>query len=447
MKVLFCNLPFLEMKNGMLHTGPNAGSCWPHAVPGLYSYVPFPFFMANACSYLQMNGISATMFDAWAYRLTDYNQITQMICDCNPKILVFETSTPLINQILSVAQRIKIEIGCKIVLTGSHVAAYGDELLKLSYVDHVVQGEYDLACLKIACGDTRRKIVHDIVDDIDNVNGKNWLPYRDPSCLANYLDPSMVRTPIQLQINDVRGCQYSCSYCSWPATMYPKHRQRSAENVLDEIAQVRAKHSIGSIFFDAETWNSGPKERLAKLCEGLRATSLPWSFMGRIDTSTKEQFESFVDAGCVGMRFGAESMYQHLLDRVNKRLSAAKSWENLTWLIGRKWSNPVQFRLLTMIDLPGETVAEQDEDMAKWKQLQALGVGVGNRVDIQVAKMIPLPGTPLWNQLQKAGEGEKMNNFAEFQPIPSQESPLAGRLNTYASAIPLTVKGKLWIIP
>lgn len=436
MKVIFCNVPMIENHDGVIWTGPNAGSCWPHCVPGLYSYVPFPFFLANATSYLRAHGVDAHMFDAWAHRITDYQTVKEGIFLHTPDMLVLEVGTPVANQVLAIAQWAKETIGCKIVLVGPHVHAFADELLALPYVDHVVSGEYDLACLKLAQGDTRRKITHEYVADIDNVNGANWLPYRDPATLANYCDPSMIATPIQLQVNTSRGCSYKCSYCSWPATMYRRRHARSAENVLDEIRAVVSANPIGSIFFDDEMFNAGDPVRLETIARGMKEIGLPWSFMGRIDTSKREMLELFVACGCVGMRFGVESFQQHLLDRVNKKLDTAKSWEMCYWILTH--FSRLHVRLLTMKDLPGETAAEESDDNRRFAELVRLGHRHGNRVDIQTAACVALPGTELWNQMQAAGAGEKMKDFSEYSALPDAGAPLAKRLDTYA----LTVKGK-----
>jgi len=426
--ILFLNIPLLEVHDNQLWTGPVAGSCWSHCVPGLYSYVPFPFFMANATSYLKAHGIECEMFDAWAHRITDYEVVKNRICGYAPDILVLETATPAIAQILAMAKWAKEFIGCKIVLTGPHVAAYADDLLKNDFVDHVIAGEYDLACLKLAQGDTRRKIEHEMVRDVDMVNGAHWHPYRDPAVLKNYLDPSMYAGGFQVQINDARGCPgFQCTYCAWPEVMYEhKYRARKASTVLHELRELKAQHPVTSWFFDSETWNGGRKERLVEMCKGLKEIGTPWTFMGRTDQSTQQEFEMFVDSGCVGCRLAPETFHQRLLDKVNKRLDAKKSWETCEWLARRFPGFHVRF--LTMYNMPGETKEEEAEDVSKFMQLVQTGQQHGVRVDIQRASCVPMPGTKLWRELQAAGEGENLKNFEEFQPI---KGTLADRLRVY----------------
>lgn len=433
MKMLLCNIPMLESHGGTIHTGPNGGSCWSHCVPGLYSYVPFPFFMANATAHLKANGVDVDMFDAWAYRLISYDVVFEGIKSRAPEILVLEASTPVINQVLAMAERCKKELGCRIVITGPHTTAFHNDLLQLPYVDHVVAGEYESPCLKIANGSTQAYFEHDMLREVD------FWPYRDPAVLKNYLDPSMYHAPIQLQVNDARGCPgFQCSYCAWPEVMYEhKYRARSAENVLAEIRDIAGRFPIGSLFFDSETWNGGRKERIAEMCVGLKQIGIPWTFMGRTDLSSDDEFRMFFDAGCVGCRLAPETFHQHLLDRVNKRLDAKASYRRCEWL-AQHAPQGFQFRMLTMFDLPGMTTEEEKSDEATFTSLQRLGSQHGVRVDVQRARCTPMPGTKLWRELQAAGEGSKMGDFSEYSALPDAKSPLSKRLNTYAA----TVKGK-----
>ncbi len=442
MKVLFCNVPMIENHDGVIWTGPNAGSCWPHCVPGLYSYVPFPFFLANATSYLRAHGVDAHMFDAWAHRITDYQTVKEGIFLHTPDMLILEVGTPVVNQILPIAEWAKHTIGCKIVLTGPHIAAMADDLLAKSFVDHVVAGEYESACLKIAQGDTRRKIEHEMVRDVDTVNGQPWHPYRDPDTLKNYLDPSMYSGGFQVQINDARGCPgFQCTFCAWPEVMYEhKYRARKASTVLQELRELKEKYPVSSWFFDSETWNGGRKERIVEMCAGLKDIGLPWTFMGRTDQSTDAEWDMFVKSGCVGCRLGAESFHDRLLKAVNKKLDPEVSRRTIDRIITHYPG--FHLRLLTMHNLPGETADEEYADDAAFADIVRRGAANGVRVDIQKASMMPLPGTKLWRQMQAAGAGKEMENFEEFQPL---RPGLSERLRAYHAPAPsdaLTVKGK-----
>src|SRR5262249_25737146 len=102
---------------------------------------------------------------------------------------------------------------------------------------------------------------------------------------------------------------------------------------------------IESILFDDDTWNLGTA-RIQELCRGLKEIGLPWTMMGRIDTSSLELYDLMVESGCAGMRFGIESFNQRLLDNTKKRLDAKKSYANIRYLLTR-FSN-LEFHFTTM---------------------------------------------------------------------------------------------------
>jgi radical SAM superfamily enzyme YgiQ (UPF0313 family) len=446
MKTLIVNVPMIEVHDGVLWSGPQNGSCWSHCVPGLYSYVPFCFHSAYAASFLRLNGEDATFFDGWAYRITDYSILKAYIADFNADIVVFEVSTPVANQTLAIAKWAKESLGCKIVLVGQHMSAYIDDVLQLPYVDAAVKNEFDLPLLKIARGSTQRKFEGEWVENVDEVNGKNWAPFIDYNVVQNYLDPSMVHEKVQLQINSARSCPWKCTYCAFPQTNYAKYRMRGADYILDEVKTVidtlksRGQFEVKSLFEDTETFGLGSKDRLKKIMAGFKSFGLPFSIMTRTDTWSLEDMEMFLDAGCASARFGVESFHQHLLDRVEKRLDAKVSLDNMMWLATH--AKGFHMRLLTMKNLPGETPEEEAEDMRKFLLIQEAAAAHGNRCEIQQSACIPLPGTKLWKQLQAAGKGAQMQDFADYNALPDACSPLPAKLDTYADAVPLTISAK-----
>ena len=135
MTVLFANIPFIKQDENGICTGPNAGSRWPWTAPGITDYGPFPFFMAYAVRYLQLNGVDAKFYDGVAERHWDYNLVRKTISEYRPEILFLETSTPLVRTIGEFAAWAKESFGSRIVLVGPHVQAYAQELIKEPFVD------------------------------------------------------------------------------------------------------------------------------------------------------------------------------------------------------------------------------------------------------------------------------------------------------------------------
>ena len=458
MKVLFVNIPFIKYdEEGCIYTGPNAGSRWPWTQKGITAYACFPFFMAYAVSYLRLHGIPADMYDAVTLKHWDDEIVKSRIEEYSPDILFFETATPLFNRISRFASWAKESTGCRIVLVGPHVAAFADELIQEPYIDHCVAGEYEKPSLDIVRrGDAADQIYRfDHLEDIGIQKGENFVPFRPLEHLDRYWEPTMRTQRTQLQVNTSRGCPFKCTYCMWPRVMnHGQYRARAPELVIDEIRTVikqygdylrsdgrrylparfgktidrnlrgvarrrigvltagrnvlRGYDGVQSILFDDDTWNIGRK-RVTELCRGLADIGLPWTMIGRIDTSPLELYDLMVDSGCVGMRFGIETFNQRLSDNVKKKMDTRKAYENIKYLITR--FSGMEFHFTTMQNLPGETSEDWKHDLAVLEDLKSVGRKSNNIIHWQTGSCIAFPGTELWEEMIEAGRGDALENF------------------------------------
>ena len=467
MSILFLNIPFLKFDDkGGIYTGPNAGSRWPWTAPGKTVYAPFPFFMAYAVSYLRENGVEATLYDAVAEKHWDEDLVKKTVSSHKPEILFIEVSTPLVRKASEFAQWTKATLGSRIVMVGPHVHAYANDLIKKPFVDHCVVGEYELAALDIVRKGEQAKPIYTFehLQDINQINGHNFLPFRNFAILHNYWEPTMNTPRPQLTISTSRGCPFKCTYCQWPKVMNNgQYRNRAPEFVIDEIRSVIRDYAnrkssmtsisdnarinfgnlrqrrlsplkalsntllgtgceIRSILFDDDTWNLGPT-RIKELCTGLKNIGLPWTMMGRIDTSSLDIYDLMVETGCVGMRFGIESFNQRLLDNTKKHLDAKKSYDNIRYLFSR-FSN-MEFHFTTMKNLPGEKPEDWENDLNLLNELKALGEKSGNRVHWQNSDCIAFPGTELWDEMVALGKGAELRNFDLYDGSPDNDASLA----------------------
>src|SRR5262249_23971759 len=127
------------------------------------------------------------------------------------------------------------------VLVGPHVQAYAEELIQQEFVDHCVVGEYEVPALDIALRCENGKPIYrfEHLDDINEVNGQNFVPFMRLDVLHNYRDPSMNTPRPQLTVSTSRGCPFKWTYCQWPKVMNNgQYRNRQPEFVLEEIRRV-----------------------------------------------------------------------------------------------------------------------------------------------------------------------------------------------------------------
>ena len=418
MEILFTNPPFVEEVDGHMRYGINAGSRWPWSSQDVASdYIPFPFFMAYAVSMLKQAGADVDLYDSVAVQEFNYESYYQHIKEMNPKIIVIETSTPTIHLNLQVAERLsQIIPSVEIALCGPHATVFAEELIKLPYITYILKGEYELN--SIVMWQTKHPGIYEYIS-IDDIDSSPY-PYRDPKVINNYWDQSMDPHRPQLQIYASRGCPYSCVYCMWPPVMYKgKYRARSAMAVANEIRYCVDSFDSRSIFFDDDTFNLG-NERISILCDELKKIGLPWSMMGRTDTSPLWLFDKMIDCGCTGFRFGIETFSERIQKVINKKLNPKIAIEVLSYL-STKYPQ-VKIRLTTIKGLPTETEEDRQYNV---KIITDLGFdGHFCPHTHQCATCIPFPGTPLYDSLKEQGHGEALKDFSMYDGDPNKSNTL-----------------------
>jgi radical SAM superfamily enzyme YgiQ (UPF0313 family) len=304
---------------------------------------------------------------------------------------------------------------------------YANECIELDHVDHCIVGEYDIPALDICQKLDNAKDIYrfEHLSNIDTLpNGDNFLPYRPLEYIQNYYEPTMNTPMIQLTVSASRGCPFKCTYCQWPNVINNgKYRARSAEMVVDEIQQMKniLGDNLRSILFDDDTWNLG-HNRISKICDGLKNFNMPWTMMGRIDTSKPELYDKMVDSGCVGMRFGIETFNQELSDNVKKHMNTKTAYDNLKYLVTR-FSN-MEFHFTTMKNFPGEKAGSWAKDQEILQDLQRIGRQNNNTVHWQISDCIPFPGTELWEELVELGHGDTLKDFSLYDGSPEHNGAL-----------------------
>jgi radical SAM superfamily enzyme YgiQ (UPF0313 family) len=254
---------------------------------------------------------------------------------------------------------------------------------------------------------TKRKGIYEIeLSEFDE------LPFmaRDFNGAQNIYDGTMPTPRPQFITYASKGCPFSCVYCLWPHTMY-NHRcsLRNPKIVAQEIKQNLRKCDYKSIFFDDDTFNIG-NERISELCDYLKEIGLPWTMMGRLDTSPNWLFDKMVECGCVGMRFGVETFNIDVLKKINKKLERINFKETIEY-ISNKYPN-IYIHLTMMKNLPGQTAAMHQKDMRILEEMGYTRCDV--RRSYQLSSCAPFPGTKLYEDLiAKFGE-EKFKNWDRY---------------------------------
>ena len=117
-----------------------------------------------------------------------------------------------------------------------------------------------------------------------------------------------------------RGCPFSCEFCS-NAVFGISYRERSSENVLNEVEEILAL-GYDRIHFadDVFTLNN---RRIKQICEDIRMRGLDfkWECLARADSIDKATADAMKNAGCDRVFYGIESGDESTLKLMKKRIS------------------------------------------------------------------------------------------------------------------------------
>ena len=113
-----------------------------------------------------------------------------------------------------------------------------------------------------------------------------------------------------------RGCPYKCSFCVRRGVF--RYRDRTPENVVDEIAEIAAAgHDL--LIFNEDNFTVVPERSIAVMREiKRRGIKIRIMMQLRVDSVSEEMLQAFKDAGVWSLIFGIESGTQEILDFYDK---------------------------------------------------------------------------------------------------------------------------------
>ena len=287
------------------------------------------------------------------------------------------------------------ERGIPVIMGGSHVTFMADEALE--HADFVARGEGGEQLMlevvdALESGGTfehikglsfRRdgEIVHNENRGMSTVLDE--LPFPDLTLIHGW--QNMKTTPIMTSW----GCPFKCNFCSVTAMFGRKYRFRSTENI---IAELKERQPRKIFFYDDNI--AADKRRLKELLRRMIEEDIvvPWSAQMRTDVvRDPELLELMHQSGCFRAYLGLESVSQETLDAFDKHQSVDDIVQAIRILHEHG------------IESHGMFVLGADTD-TKGSVRDTVRFAMKNHIDtIQLAALTPLPGTPLFEQLEAEG--------------------------------------------
>ncbi len=372
-------------------------------------YTPYMWSMGYSSSILKKDtDHNVKALDAQAKVFND-SEFIKEVKKYSPDLMVLDLPTISFSFMVELVRNLKADIGCKIGVGGLHLSGIPKETMEENdFIDFGLAGEYQLIIEDLLKAIEGKKKMKDVPNLYFRENGKviktdfskgpflgidfDSLPYpdRDEMPVCEYHDME-INGGYAAQMLTSRGCPHQCRFCCstvyWPNGAY---WQRKPERVVDEMEFVKEHYNPKSIYFDDDVV-------LPNMLEGMikeileRKLDMPWTFMGSINTS-KKTIEDAAKAGCIGMKFGIESITPEVLSAINKSWIKKERVKEFNQICK---DNGIFTHGTFIIGLP------QDRKENLLKTLEFL-----KEIDMnsyQFYTMVPLPGTPFYYEAKEKG--------------------------------------------
>jgi radical SAM superfamily enzyme YgiQ (UPF0313 family) len=254
--------------------------------------------------------------------------------------------------------------------------------------------------------------------DYESFGYKEYLDYFDITNMNGLFD--VVDNPRIYPLLASRSCLYNCTFCFHP--LGQKYRQRSIDNIMEEIRLAVEKHRVNIVIFYDEMF-SNDKERVLEFCRKFKTYSdiLPYKLwfqcQNRVDTTTDEMMKVMKASGAYLLSYGFESFSPTILTSMKKHITPEQI--ERTVLLTRKNKLGVQGNFI--FGDPAETCQTAKETLEYVKKNRMLlGSSIG------MFFIIPFQGTALYkrcvqerkipNEIQFIKEREQ-NWFKYLEPL------------------------------
>jgi radical SAM superfamily enzyme YgiQ (UPF0313 family) len=311
-------------------------------------------------------------------------------------LFCFSIMTSNAERAYQLADRIHAEGHARVLIGGIHATALPEEALR--HADQVIVGEGEKVILDVAEGRLRDRIVQGVpLENLDEVPFPDYSILKTPCKAANILT--------------TRGCPFRCTFCT-TSRMFAPYRQRSVENVLEEI---RLYKRMGFRYMNFEDDNfTADRDRAKEICRRMIAEHLQFRetfFFGRTDLAADEELLTLLQqAHLTRVLIGIESLNQKALDAVNKH----QNIEDIRRAGKACREHGIRLIASIVLGLDEDLPADIRRSVAFAQEIDAY--------QLQPAILTPYPGTPVYAQMQAEGRmlGTGWANFdmmnVTFQP-------------------------------
>jgi anaerobic magnesium-protoporphyrin IX monomethyl ester cyclase len=311
----------------------------------------------------------------------------------------------------------KIHPPIRTVLGGIHATVLHEEILRENTeVDAVVRGEgeetlpelikgnFAMASLEKIAGISYRQD-HRVLCNPDRPLLKDLGDMPTPA--FRILDNRGYRTR---SLSSSRGCYHNCRFCSIQSLYQGIVRQEPLEKIFTGIRDLR-NAGAKRIMFTDDNFTFHPR-RVREICgmmiqEGL-AQGVEFYVQGRLDDFCRKPVMAqwLSEAGFKAVYAGAESGAQEILDRYGKGMATEDMRRGVSYCIEQNLMPVVSFILFG----PWDTAETMLKTIRLAKELFENGAEIA-----YTECLIPFPGTPVQEELEKDGKWRQSGGVYYFE--------------------------------
>lgn len=343
-----------------------------------------PLGLASIATYLKNNAIDVTCFDGSVDILEgkfNYEQYDLIGIQFHS----FES----LNLCVNLIQDIRKKTDARIVAGGIVATFYTDELLKHKEIDFIILNEGEDTFLKLVKAISEDKDINTIQGIVINANFpiiNSDISFREDIDSFPIPDRKMFEWTRyrQWSIITSRGCPFKCKFCTIPSFWKGTYRQRSPENIFQEIEYLVNDFKVKKIFILDDTFTVN-KKRTIKLLSLIKDNNIKieWACLTRADLLDSDLLKLMKETGCSTISLGVESANQDTLDNLNKDIKL----ETIEHTINLIKEFNIRVRCSFIFGFPNENEAHLSNNISFIKRTKPN--------EVQIYPLFPYFGTEL----------------------------------------------------
>jgi anaerobic magnesium-protoporphyrin IX monomethyl ester cyclase len=362
-----------------------------------------PLGLLYISAYLNQHKVNTYVFDG-EIQLFSYQDLRDIIIKKNINLIGFNVMTVFLNAVTQLAAKLKSEFtDIPIVLGGPHISGTKEEMLEHDKnIDYLVYGEGEEALLNLIQRLNNNMTLAEVPNLIHRLNNDivvnkpqkfitdlDLLPFPELSHIINFR-PKLYNVPYSLaqtaSIITSRGCPFNCNFCSAYIIHGHKWRNRSIENIIEELKYNYHKYSI-RYFVIKDSLFTKDKEWTSQFCEEVLRSGLKVNFRcnTRVDCVDETLLTQMRKCGFDLINFGIESGNEDILNTINKKIN--KDYAIEIFKLAKK--QKIKTHATFMIGNINETIQSIKDSTDFAKKL--------NPFFIRFFPAIAYPGTQLYN--------------------------------------------------